>query len=247
MTQSPKKTSRPVGAATPVVKRKSIPPGVWIVGGGAVVVVLLVVVLVFANRPAPVSAEVYEGFPPEWVTRRSLGNPDAPVVIQGWEDFRCPACAQWNQTIKPQLMENYLSPDGAVAGGSVRFEYHYFPLTSHGETAFLAAQAAECAADQGGFWVYHDRLFNATNEGPAGFTLDRLRSYGNEVGLDGDALSQCVISQKYANEVQASVGQAISMGLNSTPSILVNGQLFDNGFDYQGLTAEIRRLIEAAD
>ncbi|MEZ4633574.1 MAG: thioredoxin domain-containing protein [Caldilineaceae bacterium] len=79
----------------------------------------------------------------------SLGNPDAPVVIQGWEDFRCPACSQWTRTIKPQLMANYIQPDGV--DGSVRSEYHYFPLTSHGETAFLAAQAAECAADQGGF------------------------------------------------------------------------------------------------
>lgn len=248
MTQTPKKTSRPVSAAaasTP--KRKPIPTGILVVGGGAVVILLLVVVLVVANRPAPVSAEVYEGFPAEWLGRRSLGNPDAPVVIQGWEDFRCPACSQWTRTIKPELLANYISPEGAVEAGAVRFEYHYFPLTSHGETAFLAAQAAECAADQGGFWVYHDRLFNATDEGPAGFTLDRLQSYATEVGLDGAALSQCVVSQKYADEVQASVAEAISMGLNSTPSILVNGQLFENGFDYQGLTAEIRRLVEEAD
>lgn len=247
MSQSPKKTSRPVGATTTTPKRRPIPTGLLIVGGGAVIVLLLVVVLVIANRPAPVSAEAYEDFPAEWVERRSLGNPDAPVVIQAWEDFRCPACAQWTQTIKPQLMENYIAPDGTVDGGSVRFEYHYFPLTSHGETAFLAAQAAECAADQGSFWVYHDRLFNATNEGPAGFTLDRLQSYANELGLDGAALSQCVVSQQYGDEVQASVAQAISMGLNSTPSIIVNGQLMENGFDYQTLTAEIRRLIEAAD
>ncbi|MEZ4831846.1 MAG: thioredoxin domain-containing protein [Caldilineaceae bacterium] len=247
MTQGSKKTSRPVGSSVAAPKRKPIPTRLLIVGGGAVIILLLVVLLVVANQPTPVSAEVYEGFPEEWVTRDSLGNPDAPVVIQGWEDFRCPACSQWTRTIKPQLMANYIQPDGAVDAGSVRFEYHYFPLTSHGETAFLAAQAAECAADQGGFWVYHDRLFNATDEGPAGFTLDRLQSYANEVGLDGAALSQCVVSQKYAEEVNASVAQAISMGLNSTPSIIVNGQLIENGFDYQALSAEIRRLIEQAD
>ena len=216
-------------------------------GGGAVVVVVLVALLVYFNRPKPVSAEAYEDFPAEWVSRRSLGNPDAPVVIQGWEDFRCPACSQWTRTIKPQLMESFISPNGSVDAGSVRFEYHYFPLTSHGETAFLAAQAAECAADQGGFWVYHDRLFNATDEGPSGFTMDRLQAYADELGLDGQALSQCVIGQEHADEVQASLGEAISKGLNSTPSIIINGQLIEDGFDYQALSAEIRRLIEAAD
>lgn len=245
MTTSPKRTSRPVTAAETTTK-KPLPIGLLLVGGAAVIVVLIVVALVVANQPKPVSAEVYQGYPAEWVGRRVLGNPDAPVVIQAWEDFRCPACSQWTEIIKPQLMENYISPEGAVEPGSVRFEYHYFPLTSHGETAFLAAQAAECAADQGAFWLYHDRLFRATNEGPAGFTIDRLTAYAQELGLDSARLSQCVISQQYSDEVQASVGQAIGLNLMSTPSIIVNGRLVEEPFNYQALADEIKRLVEAA-
>jgi protein-disulfide isomerase len=246
MTTTPKRTSRPVSAGEAPKKKKPLPIGLLLVGGAAVVVVLIVVALVVANQPRPVSAEVYEGYPAEWVGPRTLGNPDAPVVIQAWEDFRCPACSQWTEMIKPQLMANYISPDGAVEPGSVRFEYHYFPLTSHGETAFFAAQAAECAADQGAFWVYHDRLFRATNEGPAGFTVDRLATYAQELGLDSNRLRQCVISQQHFNQVQASVGQAIGLNLNSTPSIIVNGRLMPEPFNYQALSDEIRRLVEAA-
>lgn len=247
MTTTPKRTSRPVSAAEATKKKQSLPIGLLLVGGAAVIVVLIVVALVIANQPAPVSAEAYEGYPAEWVGRRTLGNPDAPVVIQMWEDFRCPACAQWTQMIKPELMANYVSPEGTVEPGSVRLEYNYFPLTSHGETAFLAAQAAECAADQGAFWVYHDRLFRSTNEGPAGFTLDRLSAYAQELGLDSNRLSQCVVSQEYGDEVQASVGQAIGLNLNSTPSIIVNGRLMPEPFNYQALSDEIQRLVEAAE
>jgi protein-disulfide isomerase len=244
MTQTPKRTSRPVSAVE-APKRKKLPVGLLLIGGAAIIVVLLVVVLVVANQPRSVSAEVYEGYPSEWVGRRVLGNPDAPVVVQAWEDFRCPACAQWTQVIKPQLMQNYISPD-AENGALVRFEYHYFPLTSHGETALLAAQAAECAADQGAFWVYHDRLFTATNEGAAGFTLDRLAAYATELGLNANQLTQCVVSQEYFDEVQASAAEALSLRLDSTPSILINGRRFEEPFNYQGLTDEIKRLAEEA-
>ncbi len=134
MEKSVKRTSRPISEAeTPA--RRSLPIGIWLIGGAAVVVALLVIVLVVANRPATVSADAYKDFPADWVSTRSLGNPDAPVVIQAWEDFRCPACSQWTRTIEPQLMENYITPNGEH-GGQVRLEYHYFPLTSHGDTAF---------------------------------------------------------------------------------------------------------------
>lgn len=211
------------------------------------IVVLLVVVLVVANQPEPVSAEVYEDMPAEWVGRRVLGNPDAPVVLQAWEDFLCPACSQWNRTVKPQLMENYIAQEGGVAGGQVRLEFHHFPLSGHEPGTSLAAQASECAADQGMFWAYHDRLFAATNEGQPAFTIERLTRYADDLGLDTNQFSQCLINQEYFDEVRGSASEAIALGLNSTPSVIVNGQLMENPFDYQALTAEIRRLIEAAE
>lgn len=245
MATGSKRTSRPIGTTDSKAKQRKLPVGLLLIGGAAVIVVLLVVVLVLANRPAPVSEQVYEGFPTEWVGRRTLGNPDAPVVIQAWEDFRCPACAQWTRTIEQQLVEQYISPE-SESGGQVRLEYHYFPLSSHGETAIQSAQAAECAADQGTFWPYHDRLFAATDQGPAGFTLDRLNAYAADLGLNETQFSQCLVGQQHFNLVQESATQAISMGLNSTPSILVNGQLMPEPFNYPALSDEIQRLVEAA-
>lgn len=244
MTQSPKRTSRPINTSETPTKR-SLPFAIWLIGGAAVVVVVLVVVLVWANRPTPVSAEAYADFPAGWVSTRSLGNPDAPVVIQAWEDFRCPACAQWTRAIEPQLIEEYITPEGEQ-GGQVRLEYHYFPLSSHGDTAFQSAQAAECAGDQNAFWPYHDRLFSATDGGAAAFTIDRLLLYAEELGLNTTTFSQCLVGQQYLRQVQQSANDAIAQGLNSTPSILINGQLIDSPFDYDVISAEIERLSAAA-
>jgi protein-disulfide isomerase len=210
--------------------------GIWIVGISAAIVLVVVLALALSNRPTAVAVEAPD-LPAEWLVGTTMGNPDAPVTIQAWEDFMCPACRQWTSTIEPQLIEDYIKP------GTVRLEFHQFPLSIHAPGAELGAQASLCANEQGAFWPYHNRLFPAQDQGQAGFTIDSLVRYADELSLDSRAIMDCLSSQKYRTEVAASVNEAIGMGLNATPSVLVNGVRMTNPFDYEG---EMKALIENA-
>ena len=131
--------------------------------------------------------------------------------------------------------------------GKVRLEYHYFPLSQHEPGASISAQAAECAADQGAFWPMHDKLFAGQNSGAAAFSAERMITYAEDLGLDSRIFTQCLTGQEYFSAVQASLSQAMSMGLNSTPSLLINDLQMDNPMDYAAIAAEIDRLLAAAN
>ena len=220
-------------------KAQSNAIGLWIVGISAAVVLLVVVAVALSSRQSAVAIEAPD-VQPEWIDRTSMGNPDAAVVVQAWEDFLCPSCQQWTQMIEPRLVDDYVKP------GHIRLEFRQFPLQSHAPGSINGALASECAADQGGFWVYHNRLFQAQNDGQSGYTLDRLVQYADELGLDGRTLLQCMSSQTYAAQVNDSVNQALALGLNATPSVLVNGKLMTDPYDYNALQREIDQLLEAA-
>ncbi len=234
-------SAKPVNKSrvTPKKGAKSNSIGLWIVGVSVAVVVLVVALMMISNRQSVIAVEAPD-VQSEWIVRTTMGNPDAVVVVQAWEDFLCPSCMQWTQLIEPQLVEDYVKP------GLVRFEFRQFPLQSHAPGSINAALASECAADQGGFWIYHHRLFQAQNDGQSGYTLDRLVQYADEVGLDGRTLLQCMSSQKYAAQVNDSVNQALALGLNATPSVLVNGKRMADPYDYAALQQEIDQLIAAA-
>ncbi len=213
--------------------------GYWIIGISAAVVIL-VIALAALNSRQSVAEITPPDVPAEWVNGTSLGNPDAPVTVQMWEDFLCPHCRQWTNQIKPQLEEAY------VKTGQVKLEYHFFPLQSFAPGSEMAAMAGMCAADQNAFWPYHDRLFQAQDQGQAGYLLDALVQYADELGLDSRTFLQCMSSQKYRTAVQESANQAIALGFTGTPSIMINGQQVENAFDYNGLAAEIDRLLAAS-
>ena len=234
-------SAKPVNKSrvTPKKGAKSNSIGLWIVGVSVAVVVLVVALMMISNRQSVIAVEAPD-VQSEWIDRTTMGNPDAVVVVQAWEDFLCPSCMQWTQLIEPRLVEDYVKP------GLVRFEFRQFPLQSHAPGSINAALASECAADQGGFWIYHHRLFQAQNDGQSGYTLDRLVQYADEVGLDGRTLLQCMSGQKYAAQVNDSVNQALALGLNATPSVLVNGKRMADPYDYAALQQEIDQLIAAA-
>jgi protein-disulfide isomerase len=210
--------------------------GIWIIGVSVTIVLVVVAAVAFQSRPASLAVTAPD-VPAEWLIGTTMGNPEAPVTLQAWEDFMCPACRQWTSTVEPQLIEDYIKT------GQVRIEFHQFPLSIHAPGAEMGAMASLCANDQNAFWTYHNRLFPAQDQGQAGFTIDALVRYADELGLDSRALMDCMSSQKYRDQVVASGNEAISLGLNATPSILVNGVRMNNPFDYEG---EVKAAIESA-
>ncbi len=238
MTKTARRTSRRAvskGKARP----RSLSVGVLLVGGIALLAVVIVLVLVTTNRQPSVEATEYADIPSAWQNRTVLGDPEAPVTVQAWEDFRCPACAAFNQTVKPLLVDNY------IASGKVKLEFRHFPLQQHEPGASLAAQASECAADQGAFWIYHDRIFQETSSGQSAFIAERLIDYAVELGLERDSFTQCLTSQEYLSAVQGSVQAAWAAGLNSTPSVLIDGIRTDSPLDYAAVSAAIEARLSA--
>ncbi len=81
------------------------------------------------------------------------GSEDAPITIVEFSDFECPFCGRFFSQTLPLIEDNYIDT------GKVKFVYRDFPLSFHPQ-AQPAAEAAECANEQGKFWDYHDKIFN---------------------------------------------------------------------------------------
>jgi len=204
--------------------------GIWIVGIAAVIVLAVVLIVAFSNRPSSIAVAAPD-VQADWVNGDVMGDPNAPVTIEAWEDFLCPACRQWTTTVEPQIVEQYIKT------GQVKLEFRQFPLSSHAPGSTMSAMASLCALDQGAFWTYHNRLFLAQDEGQAGYTIDALVRYADELGLDSRALLECMSSQKYRDAVTASANEAVSRGYGATPTIVVNGEPMANPYDMNELTA----------
>src|SRR3954447_16670634 len=95
--------------------------GIWIIGAAVAIVLVVVVAIALSNRPTPITTTLPD-IPKAWLVGTTMGKPDAPVTIQAWEDFFCPACRQWTATIEPKLITDYIKT------GKVKLEYHQFPL-----------------------------------------------------------------------------------------------------------------------
>src|SRR3989338_542935 len=93
------------------------------------------------------------------------------------------------RSASPQLIEEYVNT------GKVRYVFKNFPFL--GDESYYAAEAAECAGDQGKFWEYHDLLFARwQGEGVGTFLPGNLKRYGGELGLDTQAFAACLDSRR---------------------------------------------------
>jgi protein-disulfide isomerase len=101
-----------------------------------------------------------------------------------------------------------------------------------GPESSLAAEAAECAAEQGQFFPYHDLLFQ--NQGPenAGYlTQERLAGFAQQLGLDKGRFTACLNSHKYRETVDQATSEALAIGVRSTPTVFINGRRVRNPLD----------------
>jgi protein-disulfide isomerase len=157
-------------------------------------------------------AELGDGF--------ALGSPDAPVTIEVWEDFQCPFCQRFTFGVEPAIVEQY------VETGDARLVFRN--LAFLGDESHWAAVASSLAADQNKFWPFHDYLFaNLLGENVGSYNLDRLQEMGEASGLDMEAFRSGLTldnaRERFA-EIQAEASRdASALGINSTPTVTVNG------------------------
>jgi len=198
-------------------QRKSMMTWVLIISGIAIVVTALVI---FRTQASIGSITIPDFLDYSMADGSGVGDPNAPVVIEEFSDFQCPACAQFHDSTLAQIIDTY------VATGQVYFVYRNFPvLDRSGSTESRdAANATYCAADQNRFFEFHDMLFaNRIGEGAGSFTMARLEAMAEQLGLD-EAFNDCSREIRYADLVITDTNAALEAGFNSTPSFRINGQ-----------------------
>jgi len=122
----------------------------------------------------------------------------------------------------------------------VRVVFRDFPLNIH-QDAQAAAEAANCAAEQGKFWEYHDKLF--ANQRALG--RDQLKQYAVDLGLSGDQFNGCLDGSKYAADVALDLSEGGSLGLTGTPAFFVNGRFLSGAQPFEVFQAIIEEELES--
>jgi protein-disulfide isomerase len=169
----------------------------------------------------------------------ALGNQNAPVVVEEWADFQCPFCRRFFEGAGRALRKTY------VANGKALFVFHNFPFL--GPESLLAAEAAECAGEQGRFWDYHDKLFEEQQgENQGGFRPARLDRFAADLGLDVLSFDHCLQSQQCEPKVQRELDAGEQLGVSWTPTIIVNGVRLPGVPSWDELRAVIDSQAQAA-
>lgn len=170
-----------------------------------------------------------------------LGKSDAKVKIIEFSDFQCPFCKTLFDESFAQIKKDFIDT------GKAKFAYRHFPLSFHAN-AQKAAEASECANEQGNFWGYHDELFKnqtsweSLSEDQA---LDKFAEYANTVGLNRESLKTCLSSGKMADKVKEDTNAGVAAGVDGTPATFINGYLVSGAQPYSAFKSEIEnRLAE---
>jgi protein-disulfide isomerase len=175
-----------------------------------------------AAAPPPTPAPVVEVMQITADDPRALGDPNAPVLMVEFTDFECPFCSRFAQETRPQIVARF------VETGVVRLVMRDLPLNAIHPAAEISAVAGRCAADQRQFWPMYERLF-ATHQIEWGGAPVRDREvfigFAEDLGLNAEAFTACLDDPATTAEVTAETRAAGSLGINSTPSFLVNGRL----------------------
>lgn len=220
--------------------------------GGAIVIGIAVILIASLGRPAappPPSGELIPPgatMPASLADGRSLGSAQAPVEMEVWGDFQCPGCGQLVRSIEPSLINQY------VVTGYARLVFHDFAFLgqrsgSTWDESVEAAAAARCAADQGLFWQMHDWLYaNQNGENEGAFAQDRLRAIAQAAGLDATTYDSCMATGDKQSAVQAETSAGAAAGINSTPTIKLNGTLYKGRVTVADLGAAIASAAGSA-
>ena len=140
----------------------------------------------------------------------AFGSRNATVEIVEFSDFQCPFCQRLNVTLE-QLKADY--------GDDVRLIFKDYPLPNHAQ-AFKAAEAGNCAHEQGKFWELHDVMFSNQSE----LEVADLKRHAGELGLDQASFDTCLDSGRFAASVSADLRLGQGVGVSSTPTVFINGR-----------------------
>jgi protein-disulfide isomerase len=137
------------------------------------------------------------------------------VTLEEFGDYQCPPCAQLHPALK-EIKQQF--------GPNLNFVFRNLPLTIH-KNALIAAQAAEAARVQNRFWEMHDLLYQNQDAWKDDKNAKaRFVKYAGDLGLDTARFEQDLVSEQVRFRLQADLDAAARLGINGTPTILINGR-----------------------
>lgn len=146
-----------------------------------------------------------------------LGKSDAKVTIIEFADFRCPFCEKYFTDTASQIIKDY------VDTGKVKYAFRNYAFL--GPASVVAANAAECANEQGQFWKMHEYFYkNQPSESDTSiYTVDNLTKIAGQLGMDTNKFNSCLSANKYDKDVSADLADGQKAGVTGTPTIFING------------------------
>lgn len=159
----------------------------------------------------------------------SLGPPNARIVLTEFSDFQCPYCKA-AQSVLHQLLKAFPS--------DIKLEFRNFPLEMH-PFALTAARGSYCAGKQNRFWDYHDALFSMN-----ALDSNSVNKVANDLGLDNGQFRSCLSSDDSQHSVAAEVNEALALGINSTPTLLINGRKYRGSMEFDDLKDQIEHELK---
>jgi len=164
------------------------------------------------------------------------GDANAPVTIIEFSDYECPFCGRFYSDTLPQIISEYIDT------GKVKLVYRDFPLNFHPQ-ARKAAEAAECAGEQGKYYEMHDLLFEkGVSGGESSF-----KQYAKDIGLDSSEFDSCLDSGEMADEVQKDLDDGTAAGVSGTPGFFINGRQLSGAQPFSAFKTIIDEELAAAN
>lgn len=168
-----------------------------------------------------------------WEGAAVRGPEDAPIKMVEFCDFQCPFCAA-SQAGLEQVFEQY--------EGQIMLAYRHFPLAGHPQS-MLAAEASECAKEQGKFWEMHDLIFENARD----LSVDSYQAFASELQLDLAQFRECLSEHRYRDVVLKDLRDGQSYGVEGTPTFFINGQMLRGMADWERFQEMIEPIVASIE
>lgn len=194
---------------------------IGVIAGVIVLIAGLIVVPSIRSATAPVGEFVK--ITPEAYAQANgttMGDPNAKVKIEIFEDYTCSACKVYSESVEPQVIKEL------VETGKVYYVFYQFPFLddrSASKDSDRSANAALCAAEQNRFWDYKKILFANQTHVAEQFSEKRLIAFAESLGLDMNQFNACYKENRFQKQINEDLDLGRQMGITGTPTVFVNG------------------------
>lgn len=206
------------------------------------VVLILAAVAVLSNKQESLPTDIKQI---DVTGQPSLGEKDAPVTVVEFGDFKCPSCKTWGEIIYPKLVNDYIDT------GKVNFSF--VNVLFHGKESTLGSIAAESVYERNpdAYWTFHQALFDeqpVENHDGLWITPEKILEIASGYPeIDQTLLKEDMEKEATMESVKIDEALVREAGISMTPSIVINGRMMEDPFDYEAIKSAIEQEMKDKD